>query len=188
MTNTEAKELQKQYKAQRDALYDAYPQVKAFDRTKRRFLGFLLLAVLALNLTKLLILSHMTQPLSPLPILFGVIAGSGYQIIFLLAAMSPKWKISICLYLLGFGQLFRYGKSMADIGITSPQAFFQAFAFGFREHPFIVSTDILSLLAMFLIIIAAVWLTLIPKNRMLAEQSEQLDAQWRQFIASHPIK
>lgn len=185
-----AKEMQAAYRQYRDSLYADYPQVKQFEDKKRKLLKFLLLYLLLLNLAKTWAYCSYngTGGLSPVFLLVGMLVGMAPTMIFLLAAMTPKWKIALVLYFPPFqffGQLFL---TLARRETGEIQRFIHAYVSGFSQHPFIISLDILSWISILLILGTAIWLTLIPGNRRLSEQSDILTEQLKKYMLSHPVQ
>ena len=66
-------------------------------------------------------------------------------------------------------------------GIDSFEKFSWVYIDGFREYPFAVSLDFLSWIYTLLILLTAICLTLIPRNRELAEQSEPASCTVQEF-------
>lgn len=183
-----AKERKAAYQAYRDSVYADYPQVKQFEDRKRRLLTFLLFYLILLNLAKAGVYYSMTGGNSLIFILVGVLVGIGPTIIFLLAAMTPKWKISFVLYFPVLQMLLQIFRVLSRGGTREITSFIHAYLNGFSLHPFIVGLDVLSWLFILLITGTAVWLTAIPKSRELADQSIHLYEQVKQYILSHPVK
>lgn len=71
-------------------------------------------------------------------------------------------------------------------GITSWEAFHWAYVDGFSQYPLAISCDVLSWGFILLLLPTAMWLTLVPANRRMAEESERLNEQLKQFMMSHP--
>lgn len=183
-----AKEMKAAYQSYRDLVYADYPQVKQFENRKRRLLTFLLLYLILLNLAKAGVYYSMTGGNSLIFILVGVLVGIGPTIIFLLAAMTPKWKISFVLYFPALQLLLQIFSVLSRGGTREITRFIHAYVNGFSQHPFIIGLDILSWLLILLITGTAIWLTAIPKSRAMANQSIDLYEQVKQYILSHPVK
>lgn len=184
-----AKELRASYREYRNSVYADYPQVKKFEDRKLKILKFLLLFALVLNLAKVWAYSTYSGTGSGISLLFllvGTLMGMGPMIIFLLAAMTPKWKIAFVLYFPPFQFLVQIFKTLSRRGMGEIGKFFHAYVNGFSQHPFIISLDILSWLLILMILGTAIWLTLIPKSRELAVQSEELNEKVKNYVLSHP--
>ncbi len=183
-----AKEIKASYREYRDMVYADFPQVKQFEDKKKKRLTFLLLYLILINLAKAGVYSSTSGGISLIFILVGVLIGTGPNIIFLLAAMTPKWKISFVLYFPAVQLLLQIFRALSRGGTREITMFINAYVHGFTEYPFIVGLDVLSWLLILLITLTAVWLTAVPKSRELANQSVDLYAQVRKYVLSHPVK
>ncbi|MDE7334246.1 MAG: hypothetical protein K2O16_18865 [Lachnospiraceae bacterium] len=173
--------IKEQFNAYRKNIYADYPQVDKFETAKRRWIGFMLLAGLLLMAAKAWVLRESTGA-SMIAVMFSVLMAFGMYAIFLLCAMGPKWKLSGCLYLLAAKDIVSYVNTLfVQGGIDSWEKFSWVYIEGFLEYPLAVSLDFLSWIYTLLILATAVWLTLVPKNRELAEQSEVLQIQLKKF-------
>ena len=95
--------------------------------------------------------------------------------------MAPKWQLACALYLLAAQQIMNFVNMLSEIGIRSLGDFVWSVSNGFRQNPFLISLDVISWIYVLLLLLTAVWLTLIPRNRALAKQSEELVAQLKNF-------
>lgn len=172
-------------RAYRDSVYADYSEVDKFERQKKRLIGFLILFTVLLNLGKLFMFIRISDSSSFIFLLIGVVVGMGPYLIFLLAAMSPKWKIACVLYLIVAQQLFQFFRMLPYRGLNGLRTMMLTYIHGFWQSPLFVLLDIFSWILLLLILFTAIWLTLIPKNRRLAEQSEQLNAQVQKYIFAH---
>ncbi|MCI9185608.1 MAG: hypothetical protein HFG61_12260 [Lachnospiraceae bacterium] len=180
-------ELQQQYKEYRQSLYKDCPQVEVFEKKKRGWFMFLMAFSLALQCTKVLVLWQMARP--PIVILLlGGILGLGMNLIFLAASMGTKWRMAFILYLWFFYNAYQIATAFLKQGVNSWEAFVEAYVDGFFQYPLAVSSDVLSWIFILLLLPTAMWLTLVPANRKMAEQSDQIYNQMKQYMASHPIK
>lgn len=176
----EVASIKEQFKAYKEKIYMDYPEVLKFETRKERWLLFLFLAGLLLYLAKASLLRQTN--VTSIPVLaVSIIMSFGIVAIFLLAAMSPKWRISGGLYFLALKDIVTYINTFHTAGIDSFEKFSWVYIDGFREYPFAVSLDFLSWIYTLLILLTAICLTLIPRNRELAEQSEPLHAQCKNF-------
>lgn len=183
----QVQEIQQQYKEYRKSLYKDYPDVERFEQKKRKWLLFLLLYSLMLSVTKALVLWQMSKP--PIVVLvLGSVIGVGMNLIFLAASMGTKWKIAFILYFWFFYNAFNIVITFVRQGVNSLETFVWMYIDGFFQYPLAVSNDVLSWIFILLLLPTAMWLTLIPANRRMAEQSDTLNEQMKQFAASHPIK
>lgn len=176
----EVASIKEQFKAYKEKIYMDHPEVLKFEMRKERWLLFLFLAGLLLYLAKAFLLRQTNG--TSIPVLaVSIIMSFGITAIFLFAAMSPKWRISGCLYFLALKDIVTYINTFHTAGIDSFEKFSWVYIDGFREYPFAVSLDFLSWTYTLLILFTAICLTLIPRNRELAEQSEPLHAQCKNF-------
>lgn len=173
--------IKEQFNAYRKSIYADYPQADRFERVKRRWIGFMLLSGLLLMAAKAWFLRESTGA-SMIALMFSVLTAFGLYGIFLLCAMGPKWKLSCFLYLLAAKDMVSYANTLfVQGGIDSWEKFSWVYIDGFLEYPGAVSLDFLSWIYTLLILATAIWLTLVPKNRELAEQSEALQIQLKKF-------
>lgn len=179
-----AKEIKASYREYRDMVYADFPQVKQFEDKKKRRLTFLTLYLIFISLAKAGTYYSMTGGNSLIFILVGVLIGMAPNMIFLLAAMTPKWKISFVLYFPAVQLLLQIFRALSRGGSREITMFINAYVHGFTEYPFIVGLDILSWLLILLITVTAVWLTAVPKSRELAEQSVELSEKVKKHMIS----
>lgn len=179
-----AKEIKASYQAYRDSVYAAFPQVKQFEEKKKRWLTFLIFYLIFICLAKAGMYFSLTGGNSLIFILVGVLIGIAPNVIFLLAAMTPKWKVSIVLYLPAAQFLIKISQALSRGGANEITMFFNAYIHGITEYPLIVGLDVLSWLLVLLITVTAVWLTAIPRNRELADLSEELSEKVKKHITS----
>ncbi|GFI68928.1 hypothetical protein IMSAG249_00749 [Lachnospiraceae bacterium] len=173
--------VKEQFRVYRKKIYEDYPQVDKFETVKRRWIGGMLLGGLLLTAGKALVLRE-SMGVPVMALLFSVLTAFGVYGIFLLCAMGPKWKLSGFLYLLAVKDIMTYAHTLfVQGGIDSWERFCWVYIDGFQEYPLAVSLDFLSWLYTLLILATAVWLTLVPKNRELAGQSEILQLQLKKF-------
>lgn len=186
-----AKELRAFYREYRDSVYADYPQVKKFEDRKYKLLKFLLLFSLIIHLAKIYVYYTYTGTntgFSLILLLVGTLIGMGPTIIFLLAAMTPKWKIAFVLYFPPLQFFLQVVKFLSRTGMQEIGRFIHAYTSGFFQHPLVISLDILSWLLILMILGTAIWLTLIPESRKLADQSEELNEKVKQYVLSHPVR
>lgn len=178
-----AKEIQEQYRKYRDALYNECPQAARFERSKKRFAQILMLLCLAVHLFDLYRTGTAAGTVTGYEIL-RTISAMGAELIFLLAAMGPRRQLTPMLYLLGLYRLVFLGG--ADFFLT--EALTTLSQTGFGQEPLAAAITLCAILYGLLILATTLWLTLVPKNKVLAEQLEQLHLKLQKFAADHPIK
>lgn len=81
-----------------------------------------------------------------------------------------------------FYQINSYVQDLTSVGINSWGEFVQRCTENFRYYPLEIGTDILSMIYALLLLLTAMCLTLIPRNRRLAEQTNILYEQVMKFI------
>lgn len=170
--------VKEQYEEYRAKVYEGHSEVEKFERRKTRWIWFLVVYGI--------IIKGIAVFVGNGGITFGnlivfVFASMGMSTIFLLAAMGPKWRLAIGLYLLVFWNLATFNRELAQVGITTCEKFVKALEQGFRRYPLAICADILSWIYILLVLLTAIWLTLVAHNRELAEQSEELHTQLQKF-------
>lgn len=139
---------------------------------------------LSINIAKAFWISEVTGKALYL-VIISVLIASAPKLIFLLASGHPKWKPAISLFFLGLYEVVMYCKSIIDSGVGSLEMVIKAYVEGFSEYPLATSVDILSWVFTLLVLATAIWLTLVPKNRELSEQSEKLILQLKEYAATN---
>lgn len=172
--------VREQYKGYRNKIYEGYPQVERFEKIKKRWIGFLILMRLFLMVVVGCVQGQQMQ--GPVVLwIVGLIIGVSPSLVILVAALSPKWQIACALYLLAVQQIINFVNMLSEIGIQSMGDFIWSVSEGFKQNPFLMSLDVISWIYVLLILLTAMWLTLIPRSRELAKQSEELIAQLKNF-------
>ncbi len=181
------KEQREQYRAYRKTFYKDYPQVEKFEKTKKA----LLMALFLLFLSATAISAYMQSRLLTSPGPFFYIAAFVMKMdwVFLLASMTPKWRINTALYLLGFYHIMTTVSSLAEQGIFSFGGFLTLYANAWRAYPPAAAGTTLLMIYIVMLFLTATWLVFIPKNRELARQSEELNEKWKNSLAANfPVK
>lgn len=178
LTPNQQKLVKEQYEEYRAKVYEGHSEVEKFERRKTRWICFLVIYGIVLKGVAVFVGNE--------GITFGnlimfVLASVGINTIFLLAAMGPKWRLAIGLYLLVFWNLVTFYNEMAQVGITTFAIFMRALEEGVKRYPMLICADIFSWIYVLLILLTAIWLTLVAHNRELAEQSEELHTQLQKF-------
>lgn len=172
--------VQEQYKAYRKKLYEGYPQVEKFEKRKVRWLWGLIIAGFILRLVQRFMTVGLEENvLASLIIVIG--ATISHNFIFLGAAMGPEWKLAFFLYPYVLMEAFSFINSLTRAGITSCEILAQVLAVGLRQNLLAVCVDICQGIYILLILLTAIWLTLIRNNREMAEQSKELNRQLKKF-------
>lgn len=169
----------KEYKK---SIYKDYPQVEKYENRKCALIIYLFILV------TLLIALHIYDIYSALG--FHVIMIFVFLIridwIFILAALAPKWQVSLILYLLFFINVSGFLTfvtntletliRLTNVKITSFAEFLQ-----FLSTLYISPLTVVTIIYLISILIVAIWLTLVPRNRELSKQSEELIAKIRKL-------
>ena len=182
LTKEQQKSVKEQRKAFRDKIYRDYPQADRFERVKRSWKIVLVLLYLLISVSRLYILINGNTSMSITAILLGVIIGVFIEVFLLFMAMGYKWKWACILYVIAFYQINSYVQDFTSVGVNSWGQFVQGIAQNFRYYPLEMGTDILSMIYTLLLLLTAMCLTLIPRNRRLAEQTDILYEQVMKFI------
>lgn len=172
--------VMKQYKEYRSKIFEGYPQVNRFEKNKKRWVGFLILMRLFLLVVVICVQWSMIMSAGVLSIV-GIVWGVLPSLLILFLAMAPKWQMSCFLYLLFVQQIMSFVGMLSEIGIQSAGDFLWGVTEGFKQNPLLISLDVVSWVYMLLVLLTAVWLTLIPRSRRLASQVEELNAQMKDF-------
>ena len=171
-------ELKEEVQAYKQSLYKDYPQVARFENQKRTYIKILLLLLFIYFILRIYTLQTVMDSNIFLLTISTLIK---VDWIFLLAAMNPRWQLSLLLYLMALNNFFL---SLSNAGISSFGDFIQIYTLGFRQSPFAAASDILMFIYIIATFVIAAWLTLPPQNRKYAEQSEALNLKIKDFTAS----
>lgn len=172
----------------RRELYQDHPEAEAFQRAKGRWLKFMLLYCLALQVLKAVAVGQQSGPLWAL--ILGAVIGLGMHAIFLAAGMGPKWKLAWVLYLWGGYHLFLFCRQAVwsqAAGGLSAETVVRAWGVMFRMAPLAALADLFHLVFLVLILLTALWLTALPKSRTLAAEAEPLEEQWQKRVNTQPV-
>lgn len=174
-------ELKEEVTAYKQSLYKDYPQVEKFEKRKRTCIKFLLL----LLFIHVILRVYTLQSVSDYNIfLLFITTMIKVDWIFLLAAMSSRWQLSILLYLMALNNGWEFLSSLAGAGVSSFEDFIEIYRLSFQQFPLVAASDIIIVIYIIATFIVAGWLTLFPQNREYAEQSEILNLKIKDFTAS----
>lgn len=179
MKRNDAKELRERYFAMREQIYGEYPEADRFDKLKRNLLKIFLLSNLFLAVGHTISAARLTGKISVAALILIFVMRFVMQMIFLAAGMHDNWKMAFILYVWCFYQAGMTVNTLYQAGIVSWKAFSWAYIDGFSEYPFEISLDIFMWIFVIFVFGVAVFLTLVPKNRRLAEQCAELNAKMR---------
>jgi len=185
-----AVERQKMLLARRAELYRDHPEAERFMKRKSQRLKFLLLYCFAVTLGRAVLLGTSGEA-GPVLLIAAVVMGFGMNAIFLAAGMGFRWKLAFLLYGWALYRLWRLFSSVLhpEMGILQGLAWaYIVLVTSFAAAPAAAILDLLTVVFYFLVLAAAVWLTLPAKNRRLAEEAEALEEQWKAYIAAQPVE
>ncbi len=185
-----AVEQQKKLLARRAELYRDHPEAERFMQRRSRQLKFLLLYCFAVTLGRAVLLGTSGEA-GPVLLIAAVVMGFGMNAIFLAAGMGFKWKLAFLLYGWALYSLWRLFSPVIQPGMGILRGLVWAYIVlvtSFAAAPAAAVLDLLTVVFYFLVLAAAMWLTLPPKNRRLAEEAEALEEQWKAYIAAQPVE
>ena len=174
-------ELKEEVQAYKQSLYKDYPQVAKFENRKQTCIKILLLLLFIYFILRIYTLQTIMDSNIFLLAISTLIK---VDWIFLLAAMNPRWQLSLLLYLMALNNGWEFFSSLSNADISSFENLIQIYTLGFQQSPFAVASDILRLIYIIATFVIAAWLTLPPQNRKYAEQSEALNLKIKDFTTS----
>ena len=162
-----------QYQAYKNEIYKNYPNVEQFEWHKRIWAGcltFLVFLAMVLSFsrvpaTMLSVGVGLILCLFSCLIVFGVFA----------TAMGTKWKYTFMLYVIALEPAISFWRMMGSWDRVLD--FFKYNIADFRYTPLQIGSVVLPLINGILTLLTAVWLTAFKRNRELAQQSDELNAQ-----------
>lgn len=173
--------VKEQFDAHKKTVYANYPETEQFEAIKKKVVIFLIISSFLIIFAKTCFTGINTGA-SLIALVRPFITAFGINMIFLLCAMGPKWKMAFWLYFIVLKDIIANAYVLSNqLGIRSLDQFLRTYMNGFKEYPVAVSLDLLSWFYTLLVLAAAIWLTLIPKSRELAKQSEILQEQLKNF-------
>lgn len=168
-----------QYQTYRKEVYKNYPRLEIFEQNKKIWAFFLTLVYFftyVLNILATIEVNRESATTLGIVVSFLVlIGGSTIVLSVFLAAMGSKWKQAFLLYVIGIGQIIIRIYTLIGSGMDSWDKFWLGYSEGFRIHPAVFGADILAMVFNVFILLTAVWLTALKRNRKIAELSDALD-------------
>lgn len=168
-----------QYQTYRKEVYKNYPRLEIFEQNKKIWAFFLTLVYFftyVLNILATIEVNRESATTLGIVVSFLVlIGGSTIVLSVFLVAMGSKWKQAILLYVIGIGQIIIRIYTLIGSGMDSWDKFWLGYSEGFRSHPAVFGADILAMVFNVFILLTAVWLTALKRNRKIAELSDALD-------------
>ena len=181
-----------QYQTYRKEVYKNYPRLEMFEQNKKIWAFFLTLVYFftyVLNILATIEVNRESATMLGIVVSFLVlIGGSTIVLSVFLVAMGPKWKLAFLLYVIGIGQIIFRIYTFIGSGIDSWDKLWLGYSEGFRIHPVIFGADILAMVFNVFILLTAVWLTALKRNRKLAELSDALDRKTKYDFMSERIE
>lgn len=165
-TNMTAEE----YRLKRRQVFSQYPELDRFVTIKRNLFIVLTIYSVVIRFINLVVVSGQNQ--NPLYFLIFVV-GCIIQIGILGVVTGSNWRLAIVVYLWAFYNIAVVANGLYQNGISFT-AYLSSIVESFQSMPMEVVAACLSLVYMLLVLLLAIWLTLVPKNRRLAEQQTRL--------------
>lgn len=159
-----------EYKAKRKQVFSQYPELNRFVTIKHNLFIVLAIYLVVIRLIELVIVSGQNQK----PWYFVLfLSGCLFQVGVLGAVMGSNWRLAAAIYLWVFYNIAIVANGLYQNGTT----FFDYLSsyvemFGYR--PMQAAGASLELVYVLLMLLLAMWLTLVPKNRRLADQQTLL--------------
>lgn len=176
LTKAQQPIVREQYIAYKAEVYRNYPEAARFEKNRRGWTVFILLFYLVTAIMRgcARLTLGVYGNVGIVPMIIGVLAGYliGASLVFVSIERS---KITVLLYVIGLAQLVSYMWSFSKAGIDTWEMFVQTNISGFQYYPLSVMANILSIIYSLLLLLTAVWLTAIKRNRKLAEQVDTLN-------------
>ncbi|MCM1184525.1 MAG: hypothetical protein NC337_14230 [Roseburia sp.] len=173
------REQQEEYIAYRKEVYSEYPEVERFERRKKRVGTVLLGCTVVVYLFRMAVKGVVFEDTWSFASLY---MGFFLQLMFISSAMRTRWKSAWLLYLLVFNQIIEYIQAFRQAQVGSWAELFALHRYGFSQYPLETGVDILNYIYTFLVLLFALWLTLIPSNRRYAEQADELEQEIKAYF------
>lgn len=159
-----------EYKVKRKQVFSQYPELNRFVTIKRNLFIALAIYLVVIRVMSLVISSGQNQK----PWYFVMfVVGCLFQIGVLGAVMGSSWRLALVIYLWVFYNIAIVVNGLYQSGVSIFD-YLSSYVELFQYMPMEVVAACLSLVYMLLILLLAMWLTLVPKNRRLAEQQTLL--------------
>lgn len=159
-----------EYKAKRKQVFSQYPELNRFVTIKHNLFIVLAIYLVVIRLMALIIISGQDQK----PLYFVLfLAGCLFQIGVLGLVMGSSWKAATVVYLWVFYNIGILANGLYQNGITFFD-YLSSYAVRFEYMPMEIVVGSLELVYVLLMLLLAMWLTLVPKNRRLADQQTLL--------------
>lgn len=168
--------VREQYLAYKAEVYQDYPDASRFEKNRHRWAIFVVLVYLFISLVRSITTVTTDVNLNANPGVTVVVALASCLVgAFFIFAFIENRKLTVLLYVIVLLQIVSYLQSFSEFGISSWGELVQAHISAFRYSPLPVAANILSVIYSVLLLLTALWFTVIRRNRELAEQVEMLN-------------
>lgn len=168
--------VREQYLAYKAEVYKDYPDEARFEKNRHRWAVFIVLVYLIISIVRswTTIITDVNLNAN-MGITVAVALASCLVGALLIFALIENRKLTVLLYVIVLMQIVSYLRSFSEFGISSWDELVQAHVSSFRYSPLPVISNILTAIYSLLLLITALWFTVIRRNRELAEQVEMLN-------------
>ena len=168
--------VREQYLAYKAEVYKDYPDVARFEKNRHRWAVFIVLVYLIISIVRSWTTITTDVNLNANVGVTVVVALASCLVgALLIFALIENRKLTVLLYVIVLMQIVSYLRSFSEFGIGSWEELVQAHVSAFRYSPLPVISNILSAIYSLLLLITALWFTVIRHNKELAEQVETLN-------------
>lgn len=168
--------VREQYLAYKAEVYKDYPDAARFEKNRHRWAVFIVLVYLIISIVRSWTTITTDVNLNANMGVTVVVALASCLVgALLIFALIENRKLTVLLYVIVLMQIVSYLRSFSEFGIGSWEELVQAHVSAFRYSPLPVISNILSAAYSLLLLITALWFTVIRHNKELAEQVEMLN-------------
>ena len=168
--------VREQYLAYKAEVYKDYPDAARFEKNRHRWAVFIVLVYLIISIVRSWTTITTDVNLNTNVGVTVIVALASCLVgALLILALIENRKLTVLLYVIVLMQIVSYLRSFSEFGIGSWEELVQAHVSAFRYSPLPVVSNILSAVYSLLLLITALWFTVIRRNRELAEQVEMLN-------------
>lgn len=176
LTKEQQSIVRKQYAAYKAEVYKDYPEAAQFAKNRNRWTVFIIMVYLVTSIVRSWteITTDVSGNVNMVVVIVGMLTNCLLGAILLFVTIENR-QLTVLLYVIGLVQLVSYIQSLSALGIDSLAVFVQTHVSGFRYSPWPAMSNILSIIHTTLLLFTAVRLTVIRRNRELADLVEMLD-------------
>lgn len=168
--------VREQYLAYKAEVYKDYPDAARFEKNRHRWAVIVVLVYLIISIVRSLTTITTNVNLNAnLGVTVVVALASCLVGALLILALIENRKLTVLLYVIVLMQIVSYLRSFSEFGIGSWEELVQAHVSSFSYSPLPVISNILTAVYSLLLLITALWFTVIRHNKELAEQVEMLN-------------